>query len=120
MSGQVGRPPHQAPYRRTYADGHFVWVARFYDRAGKARYAKPRWHGYKATFARKRDAQRAIDEALERQYQGAQRPRGVGEYFRSWVDRHPRSERTNKTNTDRISSVLNVESMDCRAEKPTR
>lgn len=109
MSGQIGRAPHQAPYRRTYADGHVVWVARFYDRAGKARYAKPRWHGYKATFARKRDAQRAIDEALERLYQGAQRPRGVGEYFRSWVDRHPRSERTNKTNTDRISSVLDVE-----------
>jgi integrase len=109
MSGQVGRAPHQAPYRRTYADGHVVWVARFYDRAGKARYAKPRWHGYKATFARKRDAQRAIDEALERLYQGAQRPRGVGEYFRSWVDRHPRSERTNKTNMDRISTVLDVE-----------
>jgi hypothetical protein len=34
---------------------------------------------------------------------------GVGEYFRSWVDRHPRSERTNKTNSDRISSVLDVE-----------
>jgi integrase len=109
MSPPAGQAPHQAPYRRTYADGHFVWVARFYDRAGKARYAKPRWHGYKATFVRKRDAQRAIDEALERLYQGAQRPRGVGEYFRSWVDRHPRSERTNKTNTDRISSALDVE-----------
>jgi hypothetical protein len=109
MGGRKGRAPHQTPYRRTYADGHFVWVARFYDRAGKARYAKPRWHGYKATFARKRDAQRAIDEALECLYQGAQRPRGVGEYFRSWVDRHPRSERTNKTNTDRISSALDVE-----------
>jgi hypothetical protein len=76
MSGRVGRAPHQTPYRRTYADGRVVWVARFYDRAGKARYAKPRWHCYKGTFARKRDAQRAIDEALERLYQGAQRPRG--------------------------------------------
>lgn len=108
MSGPAGRAPHQAPYRRTYPDGRVVWVARFYDCGGKARYAKPRWHGYKATFALRRDAQRAIDEALERLYQGAQRPRGVGEYFRSWVDRHPRSERTNKTNTDRISSVLDL------------
>jgi integrase len=109
MSLPAGGAPHQAPYRRTYADGRFVWVARFYDRAGKARYAKPRWHGYKSSFALRRDAQRAIDEALERLYQGAQSRRGVGEYFRSWVDRHPRSERTNKTNTDRISSVLDVE-----------
>jgi integrase len=109
MSRPAGKVPHQAPYRRTYADGHFVWVARFYDRAGKARYAKPRWHGYKASFELRRDAQRAIDEALERLYQGAPRPRQVGEYFRSWVDRHPRSERTNRTNTDRISWVLDVE-----------
>lgn len=109
MSWPAGRAPHQAPYRRTYADGRVVWVARFYDRGGKPRYAKPRWHGYKATFALRRDAQRAIDEALERLHQGAQRPRQVGEYFRSWVNRHPRSERTNKTNADRISWVLDVE-----------
>src|ERR1700710_2627481 len=56
--------PHQTPYRRVYASGKAVWVARFYDLEGRARYAKPRWHGYKSSFALRRDAQRAIDEAL--------------------------------------------------------
>lgn len=109
MGRPVGRSSHSTPYRRTYSDGRVVWVARFYDRGGKARYAKPRWHGYKATFDRKRDAQRAIDEALERLRGGARSPRSLGEYFETWLERHPRSQRTNETNAERIASVLGVE-----------
>lgn len=108
MDRSAGHVPNPAPYRRTYPDGRVVWVARFYDR-GKARYAKPRWHGYKSTFHRKRDAQRAIDEALERRRGGARSPRSFGRYFETWVERHPRSPRTNETNSERVSSVLGVE-----------
>jgi integrase len=108
MRRPVGNPPRQSPYRRTYESGRVVWVARYSDIAGKSRYAKPRWNGYKATFARKRDAQRAIDEALKRQ-RGVPAPRQLGDYLETWVERHPRSPRTNKSNVDRISSVLGIE-----------
>lgn len=109
MTRPPGRVPHQTPYRRTYPDGRFVWVARFYDLAGKSRYAKPRWHGYKSTFALKRDAQRAIDEALERQRGKAPAPQRLGEYFETWLERHPRSPRTNKTDAERVSIALSIE-----------
>jgi integrase len=106
----VGRPPRQKPYRRTYADGRVVWVARFTDLDGESRYAKPVWNGGKATFARKGDAQQAIDEALEKIYSsGIRAPQPIGTYFETWLERHPRSERTNKTNTDRVSYALDVE-----------
>jgi integrase len=108
MARPVGQPPHQIPYRRVYPDARFVWVARYVDLSGRARYAKPRWHGYKATFARRADAQKAIDEELER-LRGAQLPRRLGEYFLTWLDRHPRSSRTNETDANRIASVLGVE-----------
>lgn len=107
MARPAGHSPKQTPYPRTYPDGRKVWVARYYD-SGKARYAKPRWHGYKSTFYRKRDAQRAIDEALEQLRGGPDSPQTVREYSRSWPWRHSRSERTNKTNADRISTVLDV------------
>jgi integrase len=106
----AGRPPRQTPYPRTYPDGRKVWVARYRDLDGKEHYAKPSWNGGKSTFARKGDAQRAIDEALERLYdRQAPQPERIGAYFPIWPERHPRSKRTNKTNTDRISYVLDVE-----------
>jgi len=104
-----GRVPRQVPYRRVYPNGRQVWVARYRDLSGRSRYAKPRWHGAKASFDRKADAQRAIDEALE-QLRGTSRPRErVGAYFQSWLSLHPRSERTNKTHAERISHALEVE-----------
>jgi integrase len=106
----VGTPPRQAPYRRTYDDGKVVWVARCRDLKGHTRYVKPRWNGGKATFVRRRDAQRAIDEELDRIYgTGLDDPQTVGGYFEDWLKHHPRSPRTNKTHTDRISYVLDVE-----------
>ncbi len=106
----AGRPPRQTPYKRTYADGRTVWIARYLGLDGKPNYAKPRWNGGKSTFALKGDAQKAIDESLERLYQrSAQQPQRIGDYFEIWPDRHPRSKRTNKTNVDRISYVLDVE-----------
>lgn len=105
----VGRPPRQAPYPRNYPNGKKVWVARYYDLEGRPCYAKPRWNGGKSTFAKKGDAQRAIDEALERLYGTAKAPERIADYFADWPKQHPRSKRTNKTNTDRISYVLDVE-----------
>jgi integrase len=105
----AGRPPRQKPYPRTYPDGRKVWVARYYALDGKARYAKPRWNGGKSSFTRKADAQRAIDEALERLHGTAELPRKLGEYSDYWLKEHPRSKRTDKTNDDRLSYVLDTE-----------
>ena len=106
----AGRPPRQAPYKRRYSNGRKVWVARYTDPSGDTHYAKPRWNGGKSTFALKGDAQRAIDEALEQLRGGGPAlPQKLGEYFELWLDMHPRSKRTNKTNSDRISYALDIE-----------
>lgn len=105
----AGRPPRQTPYKRTYPDGRTVWIARYRDLDGKRQYAKPDWNGGKSTFKLKGDAQRAIDEALAVLYQRrAKQPEQIGAYFEVWLEWHPRSKRTDKTNTDRISYVLDV------------
>jgi integrase len=105
----AGRPPRQTPYKRKYSNGRIVWVARYRDLHSKTHYAKPRWNGWKSTFALKEDAQRAIDEALERLYGRPEGTETIAEYFEHWLSRHPRSERTDKTNTDRVSYVIDVE-----------
>ena len=51
------------------------------------------------------EAQQAIDEA----YGLSDRPDTLGDYFATWTERHPRSERTNETNEHRISRVAEVE-----------
>lgn len=98
----------QEPYPRTYPNGQRVWVARYYDLHGRAQYAKPRWNRGKSTFDRKADAQRAIDEALEALCGTAEAPKEIGEYSEFWLEEHPRSDRTNKTNSDRLSYVLDI------------
>ena len=111
MSGRraVGRAPRQAPYRRRYPDGRVVWIARYIDRTRRRRLAKPDWNGGKSTFEKRADAQRAIDEALDRLYGGGpSEPDTVGGYFEDWPARHPRGKRTNDTNTHRIRRVLEV------------
>jgi integrase len=82
-----------------------VWVARYTGRDGKRRVAKPSWNRGKGTFVRKSEAQRAIDEA----YEIAATPDTLGEYFATWIERHPRSERTNATYEHRVSRVTDVE-----------
>jgi integrase len=106
----ASRRGHQAPYKRSYPDAGTVWVARYRDSSGRRRYAKPRWNRGSSTFLRKAEAQRAIDEALEAERTHGDRPQTIGAYFEGgWLDRHPRSERTNKTYTDRVTCVLEVE-----------
>lgn len=95
----------ESPIKRRYPSGQVVWVARYTGRDGKHHIAKPAWNRGKGTFGRKADAQRAIEEA----YGLTGRPDTLGEYFATWIERHPRSERTNATNEHRIGRVLDVE-----------
>ncbi|HEY5814777.1 MAG TPA: hypothetical protein VIS95_00370 [Solirubrobacterales bacterium] len=95
----------ESPTKRRNPSGEIVWTARYTGRDGKRRLAKPTWNRGKGTFARKADAQRAIDEA----YGISDRPDTLGDYAATWTERHPRAERTNATYDHRISRVLDVE-----------
>ena len=95
----------EAPIRRVYASGKVVWIARYTGRDGKRRIAKPRWNRGFGSFSRKRDAQRAIEEA----YGIPDDQRTLRDYFSDWTDRYPRSERTNATNHHRIGRIIDVE-----------
>jgi len=57
--------PRQTPYKRRYPTGRIAWIARYFDEEGKACYAKPDWNDGKSSFALRREAQQAIDEALK-------------------------------------------------------
>lgn len=95
----------ESPTKRRNPSGEVVWVARYTGRDGKRRVAKPSWNRGKGTFVRKSEAQRAIDEA----YEIAATPDTFGEYFATWIERHPRSERTNATYEHRVSRVTDVQ-----------
>lgn len=94
----------EQPYARTYESGKKVWVARYTDSRGKRCYARPAWNRGKSTFALKRDAQRAIDEA----YELPEEQTTFGSYADSWPELHPRSQRTNDTNVQRLRAVREV------------
>jgi integrase len=94
----------ESPIKRRNPSGEVVWLARFTGRDGKRRVAKPTWNRGKGTFTKKGEAQKAIDEA----YGLSDRPDTLGEYFVTWTEGHPRSERTNATNEHRISRVTEV------------
>jgi integrase len=94
----------ESPIKRRNPSGEIVWLARYTGRDGKRHIAKPSWNRGKGTFRRKGEAQKAIDEA----YGLSDRPDTLGEYFATWTERHPRSERTNATNEHRISRVTDV------------
>jgi integrase len=95
----------ESPIKRRYPSGAVVWVARYTGRDGKHHIAKPAWNRGKGTFARKAEAQKAIEEA----HGLSGKPDTLGDYFATWTDRHPRSERTNATNEHRITRVTDVE-----------
>lgn len=95
----------ESPTKRRNPSGGTVWIARYTGRDGRRHVSKPTWNRGKGTFARKADAQRAIDEA----YGLSARPDTLGDYFATWTERHPRSERTNATNEHRISRLTDVE-----------
>jgi integrase len=86
----------ESPVRRVNPSGAIRWVARFTDYDGKRKSA--------GTYDLKRDAQKAIDAA----YWRPQQTETVGDYFKTWLQHHPRSARTNETNDRRVRSVLDV------------
>lgn len=95
----------QRPKRRINPSGKTAWVARYKDRNGEWQIAKPSWNNGKGTFALKRDAQKAIDEAVG----GPTRQGTVRTYLEPWIESHPRSERTNRTNRSKIKAALDIE-----------
>jgi integrase len=90
------RQHRESPVRRVNPSGRVVYVARFTDLDGKRRSA--------GTYDLKRDAQRAIDNA----YQRPEPTETLGDYFQTWLQRHPRSARTNETDDRRVRAVLDV------------
>lgn len=102
---------HERPLKRTNPSGRVVWVARYTAAGGERRSAGT----FEVRGPCRLDeptgeccAQHAIDHAYER----AEPPRGartVGEYAATWTTRHPRAERTNKTNDSRVRALLDVE-----------
>lgn len=95
------------PKRRRMKDGSIVWVARYRDHRGAEHIAKPPWNDGKGTFKLKRDAQRAIDEAITAKV--PERASSVAGYLSRWLSARPRSERTDRTNEGRIRNVLDLE-----------
>jgi integrase len=95
----MSRRRRESPIKRVNPSGKERWVAR-YTRADGT-------YGYAGTFGRKHEAQAAIDAAYEAEAKGA--PELVGAYAETWTERHPRGERTNKTNAGRLRQVLGVE-----------
>lgn len=103
---------HEKPIARTNPSGRKVWVARWTDRRGKRSSA--------GTFDLKgpcRDAQlegrccaqHRIDFMYETDTgRGRAHTGTLGEYAATWTRRHPRSDRTNRTNEHRLSRVLAV------------
>lgn len=97
-----------SPIKRvhTNAKGEKVvrWRARYPGPDGRYRYAKPAWNGGSATFVRKKDAQRAINEALG----SPMTSDTVDGFLRVW-QQPGRSERTAKTNRHRMSRIVDLQ-----------
>jgi integrase len=94
------RRRRETPIRRVNPSGREVWVARYTNRSGVRVSA--------GTFRLRREAQDAIDAAYAAEQHRREMPDTVGDYFETWTERHPRSERTNATNEHRIGRVLDV------------
>jgi integrase len=88
----------ESPLRRlSKLTGKVSWEARYTDSKGRRRSA--------GNYPLKREAQDAINNAYGR----PDVRDTVGAYHETWSERYPRAERTNKTNNERIKSVLHVE-----------
>ena len=97
----MGKQHRESPIKRVNPSGKVVWVARYTGPDGKRRSA--------GTFSLKRQARDAINDA----YETPASAETVGAYLERWIARHPRSDRTNRTNEHRISRVLGVKLEGC-------
>ena len=87
----------EKPLRRTNPSGRIVWVARYTGPDGRRLSA--------GTFKLQREAQDAIDAAYARPPTADT----LGGYLPRWLDEHPVSPRTTRTNRGRVHAVLDVE-----------
>ena len=87
----------ETPIKRVNPSGQVRWVARYTGRDGRRRSA--------GTFELRRQAQDAIDLA----YQLPERRDTIRGYMPRWLEEHPVSERTMRTNRGRIGAVLDIE-----------
>jgi len=115
---------HETPTPRTNPSGKTVWVARWTDRAGKIHIGW-RERGVRGTYARKGacrapadDASCCAQHAIDRCYEmdaaapasAARRGMTVTEYGEQrWLQRHPRSRRTDLGYIGKLRAVTNVE-----------
>ncbi len=90
------RDRREAPLKRVNPSGNTRWVARYTDGSGNRRSA--------GTFERRGEAQQAIDAA----YAQPDRIQTLGDYATTWIDRYPRSQRTNASSSTRLKAVLDV------------
>ncbi len=74
-----------------------LWLARYTAPDGRVLQA--------GRYERKRDAQKAISEALRRAPQSGAAPLLV-DFFDEWLERFPRHPRTQQTNSERISRYI--------------
>lgn len=93
---------HEKPLPRTNPSGKRVYVARWTDRYGRRRSA--------GTYELKREAQDAIDAAYDAESSGhLGGTRTIGDYAEHvWLQRHPRTERTQVCYETRLRAVLDV------------
>jgi integrase len=91
------RKVRERPRRRTLPSGQVRWRAQV-NQDGKRKSL--------GTFDKRLEAQECIDDWYDR---GSYvKPHTLGAYAESWVDRHPRGARTNKTNAHRVRRALTV------------
>jgi hypothetical protein len=107
--GHMSKEFREGPVRRVSPSGAAVWVARVTGPDGRRFAYKPDWNRGKGTFAKRADAQHAIDEYYDLRDQRPRSPETVGAYAATWTKRHPRARRTNTTNDGRVRQVLDVD-----------
>lgn len=96
----------EAPTSRINPSGTKVWIARWTDKTGKRRVGYP--PDIKGTYKLRRAAQDAIDRCYELDAHGPSRRGTVRAYLETWLDDHPRVERTATVYRSHVKSVLEV------------
>lgn len=89
--------------------GEKVWKARWTRKDGTRRYGWAKPHGIAGTYKLKREAQAAIDRCYEIDEASPVRHDLFGNYAATWTTRHPRADKTNRTNDKRLKAVLDVD-----------
>jgi integrase len=110
LRGEYAMRRDERPTRRTNPSGTEVWVARYTRRDGRRVSAGT--YTKKGPCKRPSDgccAQHAIWQAYERDAVSPRTAATVGAYAETWLDLHPRSERSNVELQRRLSTVLTVD-----------